>query len=153
MGLKSECVPPGHDKVSAQFYSPRHAYILQYTFALPFFPKRHHQCHATHRIHLFLPSNLNMYPSTMIRTPHAPHTLIKTLHRLRNSSQLLPIRIPQQLRLLQHLLLRQVPYTYRLFASVDISAFYDGVSARPGRYGDFDLGICGGEFVEGVAEE
>jgi hypothetical protein len=89
----------------------------------------------------------------MIRTPHAPHTLIYTLHGLRNLLQLLPIRIPQQLSLLQHLLLCQISYTYRLFASVDVGPFYDGVSAWSRRNCDFDLGVCGGEFGEGVAEE
>lgn len=89
----------------------------------------------------------------MIRTPNTPNTLINTLHGLRNLPQLLPIRIPQQLRLLQHLLLRQIPHTYRFFAAVDVGPFYDWVFARARGDGDFDLRVCGGEFGERVAEE
>jgi hypothetical protein len=89
----------------------------------------------------------------MIRTPNTPNTLIDTFHRLRNLPQLLPISIPQQLRLLQHLLLRQIPHTYRFFAAVDVGSFYDWVFAWARGDSDFDLRVCGGEFGERVAEE
>jgi len=95
-----------------------------------------------------LPSYRLPYP--MIRAPNTPHTLIPTPHRLRHSPQLLPTRIPQQLRLLQNLLLLQIPYTHGLFAPVDVRAFYERVFVRTRGDGDFDLGVRGGEGWERV---
>ena len=65
----------------------------------------------------------------MIRTPDASHTLIDTLHRLRDPLILLPARISQQLRLLQNLVLLQIPHADRLLAPIDVVSDYDGVFA------------------------
>lgn len=85
----------------------------------------------------------------MKRTPHAPNTLIQTLHRLRDLLQLLPIRTPQQQRLIQNLMAVHISNADGFFATVDVLAFDDGVFVRSGRDGDFDAGVFfreGGEF-------
>lgn len=89
----------------------------------------------------------------MIRAPNAPNALIPTPNRLRDLLQLLPVRIPQQLRLQQDLLLLQIPYAHRLLAAVDVRPFDDRVFVRARRDGYFDLWVGCGEAGEGVFEE
>ncbi len=95
----------------------------------------------------------NILPDPMIRTPNAPHTLIRTPHRLDHPPQLLPISIPQQLGLLQDLLLLQIPHAHGLLPPVDVCPLDDRVPVRPWRDGDFDLWVRGCEAGERVAEE
>lgn len=82
--------------------------------------------------HHFRSENLihnNLPIPPMKRIPNPSNTLIQTpnnsptLHPL----HLLPIRIFQQLRLLQYLLFLQIPDTDDFFPSVDVLASYDGV--------------------------
>lgn len=89
----------------------------------------------------------------MIRTPNTSNTLVDTLHWLRNPLQLLTTCIPEQLRLLQYLLLLEIPNTYSLLSTIDIMPYYDRVSPRPGRNNHLNLGICGGEFRQRIAKE
>ena len=84
----------------------------------------------------------------MVRTPNTPNTRVNTRHRLRNLPQLLPVRVPQQNRLLQNLKRLLVPNAHGLLAPVDVVPHDDGVLARPGGDGDFDFGVFGGEFGE-----
>lgn len=58
----------------------------------------------------------------MERIPHPSHPLIQTPYHPAplNPLHLLPIRIPQQLHLLQNLLFLQIPHAYDLFPSIDV---------------------------------
>lgn len=89
----------------------------------------------------------------MIRTPHAPHTLLQTNDRLLHHPQLLTTRIAQQPGLDLDLLLHQPPHTDRLLPAIDVVADDDRVFARARGHGDFDLGVGAREGGEGVAEE
>lgn len=89
----------------------------------------------------------------MERTPYASHTLLHTPHRLRNPPQFLTTSIPQQPRLLLHLLLLQIPYTDRLLPPIDIMTYDNRVFTWTWRDGDFDLGVVQGEAGDGVTEE
>lgn len=92
----------------------------------------------------------------MKRIPHPPDPLIQTPHYPPplHPPHLLPIRIPQQLRLEQNLLLLQVPHAYHFFPAIDVRApdYRMRVRARGDVDVDLRVGFCeGGD--EGGAEE
>lgn len=89
----------------------------------------------------------------MERVPDTSYTLVDGLDGLCDLSQLVAAGIAQQLGLLHNLLLLEVAHTDGLFAAVDICTLDDGVFARTGRDGDFDLRVCAGERCEVVLEE
>lgn len=91
----------------------------------------------------------------MKRIPHAPHTLIATLHGPGDLLELLPARAAQQQRFVENLAGFQVAHAYRFFFPVDVPPAQNGVLARSRRDADFDLGVGareGGEvgFEEGA---
>lgn len=53
-------------------------------------------------------------------TPYTSDTLVDTFDRLGNLLQLLSVRVPQQLCLLQNLLLLKIPYADGLVSSIDV---------------------------------
>jgi hypothetical protein len=105
-----------------------------------------------HMVHLLKPNSYR-YSATVIRTPYTSHTLVDTLHRLRNPLQLLPARISQQFRLLQYLSGFEIPYADGFMASVDVVPCYHRMPIASRGYGYFDLGIGGSESREFVADE
>jgi len=90
---------------------------------------------------------------TMKRIPNTPHTLIRTLHRLRDPLQPLPARIPQQQHFFQNLIRLQISHADGFLAAVDVLASDYGVAAWSGGDGDFDLGVLAGEGLEVGFEE
>lgn len=109
-----------------------------------------HQC--PHMIQLVRHTSYG-YPTAVVRTPDTSHTLVDTLHRLRNPLQLLSTRIAQQLRLLQYLTRLKFPHADRFMASVDVVACYHRVFVRSGRDGDLDLWVGGSEARKTVFQE
>lgn len=91
----------------------------------------------------------------MHRTPNTSDPFIQATHHppTLHPPQLLPARVPQQLRLLQHLLLFQVPDADRLLPPVDITSSDDWVTRWARGDVDFDLGMRGGEGGEEMGEE
>lgn len=89
----------------------------------------------------------------MVRTPHAPDTLVDTLHWLRYPLLLLTTRVAQQLRLLQYLLLLQASDADGFLSSIDVVPYYNRVLSGAWGDGHFDLGVCGSELGETVAKE
>ena len=89
----------------------------------------------------------------MIWTPYPPNTVINALDRLVRPPQLFAVRIPQQLRLPEHLHRLHVGHAHGFVSPVDVVADYDGVLARSGGYGDFDFGVLRCEFCEVGSDE
>ena len=89
----------------------------------------------------------------VIRGPNTSHRLINTSNRLLRSLVLLPARLPQQIRLHQHLVLLQIAHADRALAAVDVVALDQGMFMRTRGDTDFDLRVCGGEGAEVVQEE
>jgi hypothetical protein len=89
----------------------------------------------------------------VVRTPHAPDTVVDTLHWLRDPLLLLTTRISEELCLLQYLLLLQTPHADGFLSAIDVVPYYNRVLSWAWGDGHFDLGICGSEFREVVAEE
>lgn len=67
--------------------------------------------------------------------------------------QLLSVGIPQQLRLLQDLVGRQVPHADGLRSAVNVVSDNDWVLAGTGRDSELDLGVGGREFREKGLDE
>lgn len=87
-------------------------------------------------------SNLpRLLPRGMERTPHTPHTLIRTCDLPSHPFVDLATGISQQFRLLQHLLHLQIPHAYSLLLAIDVMSSYHGMRSRPWRDVDFDPGI------------
>ena len=88
-------------------------------------------------------------------TPNPSDRFVLTLHHPASldNPQLLPVRVPQQLRLLEHLFLFQVPDADGLFPTINVGAADDGMSAGTGRDAHLDLGVLGREFGEDELEE
>jgi hypothetical protein len=106
------------------------------------------------KAHLHPLSDLKNLPvRLMMRTPNPSNTLVQTPHGLPDPLQLLPIRIPQQRRLLHNLTGLQIPHANRLLSSVDVGTFDDWVFPRARGDGDFDLGVGGCEGGEAMFDE
>lgn len=72
-------------------------------------------------------------------TPHPPDTLVHTHHILAADQLILAPRIAhEELRLLQYLLLLQVPHTHGLGPAVDVIRLEDGVVIRARGDAEFD---------------
>lgn len=82
--------------------------------------------------------------------PNPPHPLIQAPHHPPplHPPHLLPIRIAQQFRFLENLLLLQISYAYHLFAPVDVLAADYGVAVWTGGDVDLDLGVSATEGGE-----
>lgn len=95
-----------------------------------------------------IPNNFPIPP--MKRIPNASNTLIQTPHNppTLHALHLLPIRIFQQLRLLQYLLFLQIPHTDDFFPSVDVLSSYDRMVIASWGDVDLDLGVGAGEGGE-----
>jgi hypothetical protein len=104
-----------------------------------------------HIIHL--PIESYRYSTTVVRTPDASHTVVDTLHWLRDPLQLLSACIPQQFCLLHYLPGLHIPYADDLVPSVDVVARYHWVLVRSRRNGYLDLGVGGSESRELVLKE
>ena len=91
----------------------------------------------------------------MHRTPNAPNPLIVTCHHSPSLDplQLLPTRVPKQLRLLQHLLLFYIPDANGFFSAVDVGTADDGMFVWAWRDAHFDLGVLGCKGGEDILEE
>ena len=83
---------------------------------------------------------------TMEGIPHPSDALVQAAHHPAplDPPHLLPVGVPQQLHLLQDLLLFEVPHAYDLFPAVDVRAPHYGM--RVGSWGDVDddlrMGLC-----------
>lgn len=104
--------------------------------------------HITH-----LPIYSYRYPASVVRTPNTSHTLVDTLHGLRDPLQLLSARIPQKLRFLHYLTRLHIPYTDDFMASVDVVARYHRMFVWSWRDCYLDLGVGGGKSGEFVLKE
>lgn len=94
-----------------------------------------------------------MDPRGVVRTPHAPDTLVDTLHWLGDPLLLLSTSIPENLRLLQYLLLLQTSHANGSLSAIDVVRYDNRVLSWAWGDGHFDLGVCGSEFCQVIAEE
>ena len=78
-------------------------------------------------------------------TPNTPYTLIQTGHHpsALHPPQFFPTRIPQQIRLFQHLMHLQVPHTNSLLPAINIGAANNGMSVWARRDVYLDLWMLG----------
>ena len=125
----------------------------------------HIQCSSTMSklliyTHLFLlhplPNSLrSLCPLAMQTTPHAPNTLIQTLHipPTLDLPILLSTRIPQQHRLLEHLIDGQIPHANSLARRVYVMCADHRVRVRAWRDVNLDAGGRGREGGEARGEE
>lgn len=91
-------------------------------------------------------SCLYSHAISVVRTPDTSDTGVDTVDRFVDSLQLLSVGVAQKLSLLQDLDWLHIPNANGLFAAIDVVADNDGVFRRTGRYGELDLGVCGGEL-------
>lgn len=89
----------------------------------------------------------------MVRTPDTSDRVIDTRDRLLRPLVLLAVRLPEQVRFHQDLVLLEVSDANGLFAAVDVVALDNGVLVRARGDADFDLRVCGSERGEVVEEK
>lgn len=89
----------------------------------------------------------------MVRRPDASDTLVQTRDRLLGPLQLLAAGLLEQVRLLQDLLLLQIPDADGLLTAIDVVTLDDWVLVRSRRDADLDLGVLLCEGGERVLEE
>jgi hypothetical protein len=100
--------------------------------------------HSNHMYHR-QPGASYLHLSPMEWIPDAPHALVDTRDGLAQLPILLARAVPQQLGLLPHTLILQVPDAYRPLGAVGVMCGDDGVAPWARAHGDFDLWVVAGK--------
>lgn len=91
--------------------------------------------------------------SSMVRIPDASYTLVQALNWLLQLRRLLASACTEQLRLLQHLTLVQIPHANRLLLAIYVVTPDDRMFLGPWGDSDLDCRIAFSELCEVVLEE